>query len=38
MNRHSEADRILNQKYTRHVRPSPSFTQVREHASDTLSP
>jgi len=34
---------VQNQKYTRHVRPSPSFAQVREHPSDhlryyTLSP
>jgi len=32
-NRQSEAA-VLNQKYTRHVWLSPSFTQVREHASD----
>jgi len=34
---------VQNLKYTRHVRPSPSFAQVREHTSDhlrcyTLSP
>jgi len=30
---------VLNQKYTRHVRLSPRYLQVREHANDhTLSP
>jgi len=38
MNCQSEAS-SPKQKYTRHIRLSPSFTQIREHASDhTLSP